>query len=105
MNCAEIVASINRAALSPHKWVVIVYPDGGEFQSTFQSLAGSVFPNGSSFSGKTALLPDGKKISLLPVSASPPIEPFAVMFSGWADDIVADNKRMSVWRNVAVQIL
>jgi hypothetical protein len=67
-----------------------------------------MFPDDASFSGRTALLPSGTKVSVVPVSATPFAQPgttFDVMFCGWGDDDAADNRRMQVWRSASRKVL
>lgn len=89
-------------------WVVVVCPDGSEFLAIFQTYAESTLPSGSSFSGRTALLPGGGRISVAASGDEPfpsPGTPFAVLFLGWGDDLAADNRRMQLWRARATRVL
>ena len=92
---------------STKSWVVVVCPDDSSFHRSFRSAAGGMFPNGASFSGRTALLDSGGRISVVPVSASPTfvVGPFSVMFRGWDEDLAADSSRMSVWRAAAKRVI
>lgn len=104
---ANVAQAIQRASslTPPGGWTVVVCPDGSDFHSAFQSCAGGAFPG--AFSGRTAVMPDKSRVSVLPVSSTPFINmgPFDVMFVGWADDHAADNRRMSVWRAAAQRVL
>jgi hypothetical protein len=106
---ADVAHAVQRAVnmVASGGWIVLVCPDGSEFHSAFLSCAGGVFPNGVSFSGRTAILPGGGKVSVLPVSATPFTNagPFDVMFLGWSDDDAADNRRMAVWRAASHKVL
>ena len=105
---AAICGAIRCAHISTSQWVFVVVPDGSDFYTSYQKVAGGVFPNGSILMGRTAVLPDGSRVTLVPVSESPPRDTpagFDVLFAGWDDDIISDNRRMQIWRDAANQVL
>ena len=103
-----VASAVSRATelVADGRWVVIVCPDGSDFHQAYLACAGALFPVGT-FSGRTAVFPDGGKVSIRTVGATPFMvqEPYDVMFRGWGDDAAADSRRMQVWRQAARQVL
>ena len=89
-------------------WVVVVCPDRGEHIRAFEHHGAALGPAGSSFAGRTILLREGGKVSVVPASVSPfipPDTPFDVLFFGWEDDLSSDARRMQGWREHAARVL
>ena len=108
---AEIISTLGIAvdhALNNREWVIVVCPDSSAVLSTYQQCGGGLLPAGTARGGRTDLLPNGGKVSV--VAADTPLfvpegQPFTVMFLGWGDDIIADAKQMGRWRHDATRIL
>lgn len=108
---ATLVSTIDNACrhvvLASH-WVVVVLPDGSDMAQMVQKQGGALFPPGSVFSGRTALLPNGGRVSIVCASDQPFVSsdtPFSVMFVGWGDDIAANPRNMEPWRARATKVL
>lgn len=111
MAFAEVASTVRRIAQTTAEakgWTVIVCPDGSEFLSVLAANAGGIFPNGASFSGRTALLLGGGRVTVVAVSDAPFTAhgtPYDVAFCGWGDDVAADNRRMEVWRAASRRVI
>ena len=89
-------------------WVVVVCPDRGEHIRAFDQRGASLFPMGSCFVGRTAILPTGGRVSVVSAGDAPfipPGTPFDVLFFGWEDDLSSDVRHMRLWRDRAVRVL
>jgi hypothetical protein len=109
MNLISCIHTACRTAeVGNPSWVVVVLPTDSDTHKSFDKVAGALFPKGVFFSGRTATLPKGGKVSV--VSAHIPVfvpedEPFQVMFFGWSDDLMSKPEDMQRWRDKAVRVL
>jgi hypothetical protein len=86
-------------------WVVVVSPGEGEMAVCRQVLSAAI-PEGAVFSGRTALLGEGK-VSVVTVRSDvfvPEDEPYEVLFVGWSDDAQRDDE-MAKWYSDTSQVL
>jgi hypothetical protein len=95
-------------ALGTKGWVVLVCPDE-EVLTEYRAGMIGILPAGSSFSGRTAMLPGGGRLSV--TTATTPVfvpeeVPFTVLFAGWGTtDKKSSSKRMTQWRERAASTL
>lgn len=107
----EFIDALQRAVIlarTNKEWVVVVCPNKSEAITFFDVYAGVMFPRGSTYSGRTALLDGGGRLSVVSSeedSFIPSDVPYAVMFLGWEDDLAADNRKMQLWRDRATRVL
>ena len=99
-----ITYALNHAA-QWGKWVVMVCP--GESLSPCQKILAAALPRDAEFSGRTAQLRDGGRVSMV-VSGQENFaftggDPFSVVFLGWGG--VKESERMRPWRLAATEVL
>jgi len=82
-------------------WVIIVCPENSPVLETFQTTASGVFPPGTIRSSRTAILPEGGKITVKDCTHPIPDTGFAVMFLGWEENVVSDMSSLKAWREKA----
>ena len=104
------LSRVSSYALRSLCWVVIVYPTGSPNFEGFAKVFTCVCPLGSTFSGRTALFPNGSRISI--VASDIPIfipssHSFIVMFLGWGADESSSIHYgdMKKWREAATTII
>lgn len=95
-----------RTAEELSKWVVLVCPPGDREKECRHHLAG-VVPDNVKFSGRTAMVPGGGRVSVVSSAVEPFVpenEPFSVLFLGW-DGSTRDPDGMRRWRLRAKEVL
>lgn len=94
-------------AVSAADWVVIVCPSVN-LTNDILDYTTAIAPPGTSFTGRTAKLPGGGRISATPANQPifvPSNEPFSVMFLGWETVDKAQYPQMNPWRKQARHII
>jgi len=96
-------------ALLNLRWIAIIYPTGSPNFEGFAKVFTCVCPLGSAFSGRTALFPNGSKISIVAsdIPVFIPSNSFTVMFLGWGADESSSIHYgdMKKWREAATTTL
>ena len=97
-------------ALYQPRWLVIVCPKGSPNFRGFAKVLAGVCPLGSAFSGRTALFPNGSKLSIVESNVPvfvPSSSPFKVIFLGWGSDESSDKYYgdMKKWREAAAGVV
>jgi hypothetical protein len=98
MNLVQNIVFAVRYALKYRSWVVVVCPDDAVVRQCRQVLAGAV-PDDAGFSGRTALLGEGARVSVVQVDSDvfvPEDDTFETLFVGWLAGKTRD-ARMSNW--------
>ena len=93
-NIARVVSS------DPTGWWVFVVPTDGQATETRKTLA-SILPPNASFSGRTALLETGTKLSVVCASDDVFENPFTAMFLGWDEGKSSD---LVKWQVAATKV-
>jgi hypothetical protein len=106
-NVATSISVLRRAIdqASLYGWLVLVLPASSSLRKTLLSLSATLVPGSC---GRTLLLPNGSKLSIVDVSVSPFIPegtPFYVCLLGWADDCISDPKDVALWRDRATGVV
>lgn len=67
------------------RWTLVVCPNA-PMRTLCQKVAAGVYPPGATCSGRTTMLPDGVRVTVLKANDESPVpadEPFDVAFLGW----------------------
>lgn len=82
LDIVNLNAVLQSVALKPG-WTVVVCPNRETVAENLQALT-AMLPIGSVMCGRTALLQDGSKISLVAAMDSPFTSPFRMVLLGWS---------------------
>jgi hypothetical protein len=100
-NIFAIQAAIAEARRS-RAWIVVVTPTDEELASTLGRMFVTLLPPDASLGGRTAVLPNGGRVTI--VAGSEPLhgDGFRVMFLGFEGKLLpADEIAMHAWREAA----
>jgi hypothetical protein len=95
-------------AQANREWVVVVFPEGSGYHTAFTQGGAGMFPEGSTFLGRTVVLPKGGRVSVTVASAEvfiPQGIKFSLMFVGWGDDVSTEHRKMAAWRQQATRVI
>ena len=103
------IASLQKAVQQSAKtgeWVVVIYPTP-EIAARARKVLPAMLPDGSTAGGRTMLLPNGGRVSVVAGDDEPfQVESdLTVQFLEWGKASPANFKRMSLWRAISVKVL
>jgi hypothetical protein len=97
--------AVIRHVESTPEWVVIVSPSDSSCATAFRTVGQGLFPIGTLFTGRTATLPKGGRVSIAETSHHfVPTKKFSVMFLGFEDEKFSSSTDVLVlagWRQKA----
>ncbi len=97
LDIAYLLALVKRS-LQVGGWTVVVYPTPAAAAEGVKFLAG-MLPPGSNVSGRTALLPNRSKITVVSAADAPFKQPYHVGFLGWDSGTAGvEYLGMAAWR-------
>jgi hypothetical protein len=107
-NRSLTIASLQDAvqqAVQTGDWIVVVFPTT-KASDAARNVLPAMLPEGSSGGGRTSLLPDGARLSVVSSSDIPFPTPsgFTAMFLGWGGATEKEFAGMATWRSASTKI-